>query len=104
MKIVLSQTTLEQLKKAKVKNFWKLLLNLKTDNCEGVCSVLCKGSQQILGRRSIRYAVGEIANNGYNLETRKESADEKYEEEDILKMTVEIFSANCTSGKSKGMD
>ena len=41
---VLSQTTLEQLKKEKVRHFCKFLLNLKTDSCEGVCSVLCKGS------------------------------------------------------------
>ena len=41
---VLSQTTLEQLKKEKVRNFCKFLLNLKIDSCQGVCSVLCKGS------------------------------------------------------------
>ena len=57
-----------------------------------------------MGRRSIGSAIGEITYSGYNLETIKESADEKDQEEDLLKITVEIFSANCTSGKSKGMD
>ena len=40
---VLSQTTLEKLKKEKVRHFCKFLLNLKTDSCEGVSLVLCKG-------------------------------------------------------------
>ena len=43
MKRVLSQTTLKQLKKAKLKKFWKLLLNLKTDNCEYVMISLVEG-------------------------------------------------------------
>ena len=54
--------------------------------------------------RSIGSTVGEIIDSGYNPETRKENADEKDQEEDLLKITVEIFSSNCTSGKSKGMD
>ena len=55
-------------------------------------------------RRSIGYVVGEIVGNGYNPETRKESADEKDQEAYLLKITMEIFSSNCTSGNSKGMD
>ena len=90
---VLSQTTLEKLKKEMLRHFYKFLLNLNTDSCEGVCSVLCKGSQQILERRSIGYVVGEIVGNGYNPETRNKSADEKDQEEDLLEITVEIFSA-----------
>ena len=101
---VLSQTTLEQLKKAKVRHFCKFLLNLKTGNYEGISSVLCKGSYHILGRRSIRSVVWEIVDSGYNLETRKESAYKKNQEENILKITMEIFSTNCTSGKSEGMN
>ena len=57
-----------------------------------------------MGRRSIGSTVGEIADSGYNPETRNESADEKDQEEDLLKIIVEIVSANCTSEKSKGMD
>ena len=57
-----------------------------------------------MGSRSIGSAVVEIADSGYNPETRKESAKEKGQEEDLLKMTVEIFSSNYTSGKFKGMD
>ena len=57
-----------------------------------------------MGKRSIGSVVGEIADSSYNIETRKESADEKYQEEDLLKITMKIFSSNCTSGKSKGMD
>ena len=57
-----------------------------------------------MGRRSIGSTVGEIVDSGYHPDTRKETTDEKYEEEDLLKITVEIFSTNCTSGKSKGMD
>ena len=37
----------------------------------------------ILERRSIGFAVGKIANSGYKPETRKKSADEKYQEEDL---------------------
>ena len=53
--------------------------------------------------RSIGSIIGEIVDSGYIPEARKESVDEKYQE-DLLKITVELFSANCTSGKSKGMD
>ena len=55
-------------------------------------------------RRSIGSAVREIAYSGYTPETRKKSADENDQEEDILKIAVEIFSANCTSEMSEGMD
>ena len=55
-------------------------------------------------RRSIGSVIGEIADCGYNPETIKESVNEKDQEEDLLKIIVEIFSANCTSGNSKGMD
>ena len=56
-----------------------------------------------MGRRSIGSTGGEIVDIGYNPETRKESADEKDQEEDILKVEVEIFLANYTCEKHEGM-
>ena len=52
-------------------------------------------------RRSIGFAVGEITDNSYKPEI---SVDEKDQEEDLLKILMEIFSSNCTSENFEGMD
>ena len=54
---ILSQTTLEKLKNAKVKNFWKLLLNLKTNNCECVTLSLVQGIIADIGGEEYRLSI-----------------------------------------------